>query len=719
MGFIDRLLGREPDITTLDLKRVGPIELGDASRVGMPKPPPLDVSLDNLWRYAKRSEVVFACIEKKATAATDAVLVIEKKSGDEWEPVDSHPMLSLLNKPNPYDDGESFIKSWIESENFADNFYAEIVRSGAGVPVQLFPLNPIYLVPQWYMGSNGWYIDHYRYFQTGYPVRLEVEDILVRRRHSLGSIYSDVSQMAVALNSIDADTSATEYVRAFWNNGGAPSGVIAIAGRTLTPIEVKHIQQEWMSRYSRNGSNRLGPAILPEGTTYTPVSSKLNELNNESLSDEAVSKICMIFGVPPILIGAVVGLKHVTQNATAQAAMGEFWAHTMSPELKSIRNFLTWTLLPMFEDINTIKNGLIRCNWDLSQVDAMQEDVDAVHSRVGEGYQNGIYTLNEARAKVGLDPVDANQGGDEFFKPPQPVAPDNQPPDKPKPPKVEWEDLPDLRKLVYDQANGNGSKKNFEYQGMTLSREPSAIEQTVDIKAIYDSYETGKDALAKVIQTMRTDLIKQATKEVKSFGDGDIHTLTLVPPSYAQKSVTREIRNAVDDGRSQVAMDADKSDKAIIVIETKSTIDELIRTLVEITISRVVNEISSAAINIYTMLRTLGLDEREVESRIDTELRERSDAPFDGIARQSVNAAVNAGRREEMKDRDDEIEYYYWSAILDKNVCGPCEELDGATADRLDQLPDAPYENCEGGSSCRCFVIAVFAGEGDGNNILG
>jgi HK97 family phage portal protein len=713
MGFIDRLLGRE--ITTLDLKR-DDFQLIDTSKIGMPKPPPLDVSLDATWRYAKRSEIVFACIEKKATAATDAVLVVEQRGTDgEWEPLDTHPLISLLSKPNPYDDGESFIRTWIESENFADNFYCEIVRSAAGVPVQLYPLNPVYLVPQWYMGERGWYIDHYRYFQTGYPVRLEVDDILVRRRHGLGSIYSEVSQMAVALNSIDADTSATEYVRAFWNNGGAPSGVLAIAGRTLTDAEVQHIQQQWTSRYGRNGSNRMGPAILPEGTTYSPVSSKLNELNNETLNDDAVSKICMIFGVPPIIINAVVGLKHVTQNATAQAAMGEFWAHTMSPELKSIRNFLTWNLLPMFEDINKIKAGQIRCNWDLSQVDAMQEDIDAVHSRVGEGYQNGIYTLNEARSKVGLPEVSPEQGGDEFFKPPAPIAPqDNQPP-KPKPPKSDSYhelsaadiSLAKPRQIPAVLNGHNGSKKNFEYQGLTLAREPSELEKSIDLKAIYDSYEQGRESLSKVIKTMRGDLIKQAVKEVRDFGDADIHTLTLSPPPYATKSITREVSKAVNDGRLQIAKEAPKNYEWQFVSE-KGVIDDLIRILVETTISQVITEVSTAAINIFTALRKLGLDREEVESRMNEELVLRSEKSFDRISQGTINEAVNAGRREEMEARSDEIDRYQYSAILDKNTCEPCAEWDGFESEDLDAMPETPNPECEGGSSCRCFIISIF-----------
>jgi HK97 family phage portal protein len=231
-----------------------------------------------------------------------------------------------------------------------------------------------------------------------------------------------VSQVAVALPSIDADTASTEYVRSFWNNGGAPSGILAISGRTLTDVEIKAIQQRFTATYGRNGPNRNGVAVMPDGTTYTQVGSKLNELNNESLDDSTIAKICSVFGVPPIIIGALVGLKHVTQNATSKAAMSEFWAHTMSPELKSIRNFLTWNLLPMFEPIEQIKAGLIRVNWDLSMVDALQEDLDNIAKRSSLIYQEGIATLDEARGMMKLKPVGPEKGGDAFYQKPAPVA---------------------------------------------------------------------------------------------------------------------------------------------------------------------------------------------------------------------------------------------------------------------------------------------------------
>jgi SPP1 gp7 family putative phage head morphogenesis protein len=181
-----------------------------------------------------------------------------------------------------------------------------------------------------------------------------------------------------------------------------------------------------------------------------------------------------------------------------------------------------------------------------------------------------------------------------------------------------------------------------------------------------------------------------------------VHELLLTPPTNAYKRVRKPIVAASEEGRSQIVKDAKG---------TKTDIPELLQRLIDLTVSRVVNEVQSAAASIIAALGVLGLDRNEIEDRIKQELDDRSDAPFERIAAQAVNAAVNEGRREEMDARKDEIEYYVWSAILDKNTCGPCEALDGTEADSLDQLPDAPYDECEGGANCRCFVISVFKTE--------
>lgn len=706
MGFLERIFGDQP--TQLKLSNDSNYQL---PKIGMPKPPPMDFTVESLVKYSKKSELVYACIDKKAQAACDAEIVVEKRVQGEWERLDAHPLMSLLNKPNPWDNGESFIKAWVASENVADNFYCEIVRSNAGIPVALYPLNPIYLVPQWVMGTGSWMIDFYWYFQTGYPVRLEVTDLLVRRRHGIGSIFSDTSNLAVALGSVDADTATTEYIRAFFNNGGAPSGILLNKGRKLTNDEAMAMQQKWVQRYGRGGTNRGGVAVLDaDQAEYQTVGAKLNELNSDSLDEKTETRICMAFGVPPIVVGARVGLKHVTQNATAKAAMGEFWQHTMSPELKSMRNWLTWDLLPMFEPIEAIRAGQIRVNWDMSQVVALQEDVDGVHSRVGTGYQNGIYTLNEARSAVGLDAV-APEVGDQFFKPPAPVhvVGNGQEPPPEKPPKKELT-AGDETKDVID-AEIITEKKTFDFNGLTLGREPTELEKTLDLKGMVQASNDGRDRLAKVILNVRDGLIKQAQSAVNDIAAKDVHELVLTPPEGAYNGVRKVVDSLFETGRKQVNDDLNRQrSKGIVPLESKKPGDKwrkFIERIVERTVSRLVNEVQTRAINFFAARGLLDPNDDKIISELRAALEDQSSKTYEDIAAQAANAAIGSGRDAEIEVRSADIQYVEYSAVLDANTCDPCDEADGMTGETSADLPDAPNPDCEGGARCRCFHVAV------------
>lgn len=703
MSIWDTILGRTPQELKLQDTTV---------RHMIPKVPVLDTGVQSLVTYATKSELVYACIEKKAQTACDPELIIQEKKGDDWETVEKHPALEMLQEPNQWDDGESFLRTWIASENIAGEFYAEIVKSQAGVPAALYPLRPDFIFPQYRTSPKGDVLEYYAYRINGYEVKFKPDDLLIRRRHGLGSMYSGVSPLYVALGSVDADISATEYIRAFYNNGGTPSGILTIKGRKMAEEEMQAIQQRWIQRYGRGGKVRGGPAVLDEDAEYQPIGSNLDELNSESLTSIDETRICMAFGVPPVLIGAYVGLKNVNQKASFKGAMEEFWMNTMSPELKQIRKFLTRKLLPLFGEGERVERNELRFNWDMTQVEALQDDVDAVHDRISLGYKSGLYKLDEAREQLHLDPIGGEEG-EAFF-----TQPTVEEPGADEETLVQKREARDAFKgaavwgdVVAGNAftNGHTQKKTFDYLGLTLSREPTELEQSIDLKAIADSYETGKEALTRIVLDIRRDLVNQAVESIKKRSDSDVFTLTLTPPKNAYKQVAKVIEAAVIDGREQIGHEATKAQ--IKPFGTKSIIDDLIRRLVELTVSRIINEVQTAAINIFTALGVLGLDGDEIEQRMRQELDDRSEKPFEAYARQAINESVNAGRREEMEARKDEIERYVYSAILDQNTCSPCEEWDGAEGSSQDQLPETPNEECEGGSNCRCFIIAVFAGE--------
>lgn len=717
MGLFDTLFKR-PEFQTIELKKAF-----DSARYGMAGVPQYpDHDRDALINWSRKNELVYACIRKKCEAAADPELVVEKYNGTEWERVDGHPLVSLIEKPNLADTFDTFLGSWIASEECTGDFYAEIIRQN-GVPVQLWPLDPacMYPIPN---AKGG--IAYYEFHSGQGPIiRLNVEDVLHRRKPDLQSRYYGLAPLKVALGSVDADQSQTDYVRAFFHSDGIPAGILTVTDN-LSPDKANELQQGWMARFRRNGAQHKQIAVLGNGAEFQTIGTNLSEIEGETTRGQAESRICMVFGVPPALVGSYVGMNLATNDATMRTAMEDFWVNTMSPMMKSLRVFLTWNLLPEFEDINLIRTKKIRVNWDMAQVMAMQEDEDVRHNRARENFKASIITINECREQIGMEPVD----GDDYFLQAKNVDPIaelvrqvlavREPPEPPDPkqleegmPKEDEEDVIEAE-IVEEKPKQyeyilpgvfitKPDTKTYDYNGLALRREPTENEKRVDLKGLNDAYEGEKVKLSRILIGIRDDLIEQSADAVKALRADEIYTLTLTPPVQANKKVRKAIDSAVEIGRAQVARELG-GQKA----EVKKGGPSFVSRLVDILISRLVNEIQTRAIDVFARLATLGLDDEEITGRLREDLDGQSQKVFESFASQAVNAAINAGRDAEAQDRKDEWNKVEYSALLDANTCSVCEDADGKSSDDPEDLPDAPNPDCEGQANCRCFHIYVF-----------
>lgn len=126
------------------------------------------------------------------------------------------------------------------------------------------------------------------------------------------------------------------------------------------------------------------------------------------------SRICAVFGVPPLLVYAVIGLAYVNQRASAKEAHRDFWHNKMGPNFKRKRTWLEHTLLPEWEKKEDIVRRRCRLSWDMTEVAAMQEEVDTKLTRAREDFKAGAITLNQYLSQCGL-PRDPS--GDYYLRP--------------------------------------------------------------------------------------------------------------------------------------------------------------------------------------------------------------------------------------------------------------------------------------------------------------
>lgn len=398
------------DVSSTGATQVGGMKAAfDLQRIGVqgrPKYPDIDVA--SLLTAYQRNELVYAAINAKASTAIDPRLLVQARaSKDEWGETEGHPMRRLLMEPNEAMDEAQLLAAYIIALDTTGRYVEEIVRGPNGLPVQLHPLNPSKLGKiQRADGKFDWE------FKDGSDkVRLKAEDVLVKELWNPGSKHTPLAPLAVAMGSVDADNAQTDYLRAFFNNGGVPSGILKFQKRITQP-EADQAKARWKMGFNRAFGTQNDIVVLDETTDYQKVGANLDELSSEAIRTFTESRLTMAFGVPPLIIYAYAGLLR-SDYSNLKIAWKMFADFTLSPLLKGYRNWRARTLLPQFVNKELVLGERVRLFWDLSECAWAQDDVTEVANRAREDFKAGGITLNQFLAARGYPP---DKDGDYYVR---------------------------------------------------------------------------------------------------------------------------------------------------------------------------------------------------------------------------------------------------------------------------------------------------------------
>ncbi len=420
MSLFDRLLQSNlpQQLRGTEVKQAGTME-----RVGVQgRPDYPDVGLDSLKAAFTRSEVIYAALEAKADAAKQPRLRIQGRNSAkaEWENIDGHPLQRLLIRPNQGMDGAQLMRALVISWDVTRRVYIEKLYKNqdarTGALVGLNPLDPTKVTKQ----RDG----RYKWHDGAQTVFFEPEQLLVREP----GIF-DPSPVAVCLGSVDADSGQTDYIRAFFNNGGVPAGVLT-SDQELKQQQADEIRDRWRAMFGRLTGRQHDIAVLGKGTRYERMGANLGELQGDALREFVETRVFMTLKVPPLLVYAFAGLRRATYS-NLRVAQSHWWDNQLGAQFQDWLSWLQWALLVEFEDEERIYSERVRLHWDMSTVPALQEDVDAKQTRAREAFKVGAMTLNELREILGEPPDTA---GDYYLQPAAAVAvPAGQLPTAPAP----------------------------------------------------------------------------------------------------------------------------------------------------------------------------------------------------------------------------------------------------------------------------------------------
>lgn len=365
---------------------------------------------DNFKAFAtegyKENAIVFRCVNEIANGA--ASIPFNVYQGE--IKLDAHPLISLLKRPNPLQAGVEYFQSLYSYLLLSGNSYA-LVSDINGIPAELHILRPdrIEIIP-----SDTAIPKAYKYKIGSQTVKTYPADPIsgaaeVKHFKLWNPLddYLGLSPLNAASVDVDQNNLISKHNIALLANGARPSGAIVFkpsddAGmRTmLTDGQREQLQTDLNNRLK--GVNNAGKPMLLEGDfSWQEMGMTPKDMDFMSQAHLTSKDIALCFGVPSQLIG----IPDAQTYANVQEARLALYEETIIPLARRIESDLNEWLAPSFGDDINIK-------YDIDAIPAMTERRKRIYENVTSAVREGIISRNEARERLGLEPI---TGGDEVF----------------------------------------------------------------------------------------------------------------------------------------------------------------------------------------------------------------------------------------------------------------------------------------------------------------
>jgi len=346
------------------------------------------------------SAIVVACIRWLTRAFLEAPLRVRRYDGDDLVPEPRHPLLALVRRPNPYYAGRALWKATLADRLVTGNAYWIKVRSQAGRVVELWWAPSWTMEPKWDEDGRT-YISHYEYnVSRGDPIRLDPSEV-VHFRDLLDphNPRKGISPLATLMREIFTDDEASTFTAALLTNLGVP-GTIISAGDSDTEItqdQATQMKAEFEHKFSGDNRGRamvLGGNVKVNTVTFTPEQMQLTQLRR--LPEE---RVAAVLGTPAVLVGLGAGMDKMIYNNYSEAREAAFEEHLI-PLGQDLAEELMLQLVPDFEDVTKVE-----LDFDTSTIRVLQEDQNALATRLEVMLRSGQVTLAEARQRWAMPPL--------------------------------------------------------------------------------------------------------------------------------------------------------------------------------------------------------------------------------------------------------------------------------------------------------------------------
>ena len=357
-----------------------------------------DIDPESFARQSYNSDaIVYACLRELAVAVTEPnYRVMTDTTTEPTEAPQNNPLARMLQRPNDQQDFYELLEDLITQLYISGNVYLYKIRNQAGRMIGMRLLRPdrISIKSDAVKG-----VEYYNYRLDGPEYTIPAADISHMKFPNMSSDLYGLSPLQPAASVITLDQAQIQFGKTAFQNSGVIGGMLKLSRRIQNEEQANQIRSRWRSTFGGNNMHRL--AILDEDATYEKVGSTMEELAFPALRDMTESRICMVFGVPPIIVGSVVGLDRATYSNYREAR----------------QSFFTETMIPLCERLVRFFNKCFEYEYsnagyldaDFTNVAALIEDQNKLSDRLIAQWNAGLISLNEARSGLAMDGL---SGGD-------------------------------------------------------------------------------------------------------------------------------------------------------------------------------------------------------------------------------------------------------------------------------------------------------------------
>jgi phage portal protein BeeE len=336
-------------------------------------------------KHATNRGRVKSLIGKAATYAN--------RAGDQVEEVLDHPVLDLLQNPDPIYTGSMWLHMVFWFKEVSGRSYLYVGEKVNGVPVSAYILPSQFAWPM--LSDTGFIAGYYYGRNRSDPMRIAAEDVVYLRQHgSPVHPAGGMSWLFSVMAETDMEAAALQAEAQRWLNGGMP-GMVFKAAPTTTDAQMRQINAHL--NQSTRGVGKAGSILLLRDTELVQYATKPHEMQYVEGITTTEKRIYDAAGIPEPIYRL-----NSANLASATVANAQYMRYTIAPRLATLAGELTELLLPHYG----VEPGEMWFCFD----DPTQDDQIALATELRAAEAQGIITPNEYRAVMDLEalPDEAN-----------------------------------------------------------------------------------------------------------------------------------------------------------------------------------------------------------------------------------------------------------------------------------------------------------------------